>query len=195
MDNHRIGVQHLEKDVMTLEYILPVEPGLRVLFVGKVPAPDSVAAGHYFQGNQGKMFWGKLRGYGILKVPMGEKEDDGLLSQSYGMIDIVRIPRTYGQEPQADEYRSGITRLFDVLKTHKPKIVVFVYKKVLDKILLYKFGKNDKSVYGFNEKFKDEFKCMPFVFPMPGTPCKKDDADRYMKELAAECLDLVKKHN
>ncbi len=184
MGNHQINIQHLGKQITTLENILPQKPGLKLLFVGKVPAPDSVAAGHYFQGNQGKMFWGKLKNYGILNVPIGDKEDDYLLSHGYGMIDIVKVPRPFGQEPKADEYREGIPLLFDILKIHKPEIIVFVYKMVLDKIMFYHSKIKDKSVYGFNKKYQKEFGCIPFVFPMPGTPCKGNDADVYMKELA-----------
>jgi G:T/U-mismatch repair DNA glycosylase len=184
MGNHQINIQHLGKEVMTLDDILPEEPGLKLLFVAKVPAPDSVAAGHYFQGRQGKMFWNKLKDYGVLNVPRGEKEDDYLLSHNYGMIDIVKVPRKFGNEPQSDEYEEGISRLFNILEIHKPKIIVFVYKKVFDKILNHRFKISLKSDYGFNEIYEDRFGCKLFVFPMPGTPCKGNDADVYMKKLA-----------
>jgi uracil-DNA glycosylase len=57
-----------EQEILTLRDILPMPgaPGLRVLFVAKTPAPTSVEAGHYFQGQHGTNFWNRLRTYGLL---------------------------------------------------------------------------------------------------------------------------------
>ncbi len=38
----------------TLLDILPEKGPIKILIVGKAPAPASVAAGHYFQGRHGK---------------------------------------------------------------------------------------------------------------------------------------------
>lgn len=184
MGNYQVAFQSHGREVMTLEDILPEEPGLKLLFIAKVPTPDSVAAGHYFQGNHGKMLWNKLKNYGVLNVPRGEKEDEHLLRHGYGMIDIVKGPRNFGKEPRLQEYMEGIPRLFNILEMHKPKLIIFVYKKVLDKILYWRFRINDKSKYGFNEAYESLFGCSVFVFPMPGTPCERNDADRHMKKLA-----------
>jgi hypothetical protein len=140
------------------------------------------------------MFWNRLKKYSILNVPAGKKEDDCLLSHCYGMIDIAKVPRPFGQEPTDDEYEKGTSLLFNILEIHKPKIIVFVYKKVLDKILYCRFKISDKSNYGFNEKYQNLFGCMPFVFPMPRTRCRREDADDYMKKLA-EYISTNKKDN
>src|ERR1700681_3921889 len=90
------------QEVPTLRDILPTTPGLRVLFVGKTPAPCSVEAGHYFQGHHGSMFWNKLREYGRFE-PTTEFEDDSLLWHGYGLTDIVKAPHGFEEEPSDQE--------------------------------------------------------------------------------------------
>lgn len=177
----KIIVDNVEYD--TLEDILPKKPGLEILFIAKTPAPVSVSAGHYFQGKQGKMFWNKLAEYSILNVNYGEFEDDHLLENLFGITDIVKVPRRYGNEPSKEEYRSGLKRILDLIKLHNPKVVVFVYKKVLDQILKLGFHISTKSIYGFNAELKNIFESQVFVFPMPGTPCTKETANKAMSEL------------
>lgn len=128
MPNHRVKINVNGREVETLEDILPSKPGLRVLFVAKTPAPVSVQASHYFQGTRGTMFWNMLSDYGILKVRYGEYQDDHLLSNGYGLTDTVKIPRSFGNELLDDEYRDGLQRILDLIRTHNPKVVIFVYK-------------------------------------------------------------------
>lgn len=181
--SHKIILSINDKDVETLSDILPSKPGLDILFIAKTPAPISVEAGHYFQGRQGRMFWNKLSHYNILNVPYGEYEDDYLLENFYGITDIVKVPRSYGNEPSKDEYRQGLKRILDLIKLHNPKVVCFVYKKVLDQIIKLSFNRNEKSIYGFNPNLKKDFETKVFVFPMPATPCKSDLAHSSMELL------------
>lgn len=83
---------------------------LKVLFVGKRPSPESVAVGHYFQGRHGKMFWNKLREYGILEFDSVERADDFLLKQGFGMTDVVKIPARFGQATEQAPIPSWVTR-------------------------------------------------------------------------------------
>jgi mismatch-specific thymine-DNA glycosylase len=172
-----------DRKVTTLRDILPEEPGLRVLFVAKTPAPTSVEVGHYFQGKQGKMFWNRLKEYKLLDVT-SEWEDDSLLGHGYGITDIVKVPRGYGDEPTIDEYRAGIDRILETIRVHKPRVVVFVYKGVLDRVLELAFDIRKKSEYGFNPDLDKHFGSRVFAFPMPGTPCRKEVAHRAMVELS-----------
>jgi len=182
MKTHAVIVKENEREYETLEDILPEQPGLRILFVGKTPARVSVNAGHYFQGKQGRMFWNKLLAYGIL-VSTTEYEDDSLLENGFGITDIVKKPRSYGDEPSDDEYRQGLDRILNLIAEYSTLVVVFVYKAVLDKILKFSFGIRERSLYGFNPSLDDRLGCKVFVFPMPGTPCKKDLADCAMTDL------------
>jgi uracil-DNA glycosylase len=144
------------REVRTLKDILPKKPGLRALFVAKTPAPESVAAGHYFQGRQGKMFWNRLRDYRLLQ-PTTSYEDDSLLDHGFGITDIVKLPRHFGDEPTDEEYTAGIDRILGLIHLHNPKVLVFVYKRVLDRILALRFGVRTKSKYGFNQELDRNF--------------------------------------
>lgn len=172
------------QEVQTLRDILPVRPGLKVLFVAKTPAPVSVEAGHYFQGKQGRIFWNRLKEYGLFN-PTTFFEDDSLLDHGFGMTDIVKVPREYGSEPSSDEYVAGMDRILELIRVHGPRVVVFVYKRVLDQLLLHRFGLRVKSVYGFNSRFDVYFSgAGVFAFPLPGTPCTSAQAVIAMTELS-----------
>jgi G:T/U-mismatch repair DNA glycosylase len=172
------------REVLTLADILPSQPGLKALFVAKTPALKSVEAGHYFQGTQGKAFWNKLKEHGILH-PTTVYEDDSLLNHSYGLTDIVKVPRDYGNEPSDDEYRQGAGRILELVRTHQPTVIVFVYKRPLDKLLQHQFNRHSRTSYGFNPDLEQLFGARVFVFPMPGTPCPQAQATQAMQELAA----------
>jgi len=182
MNDNSTTIQVNGKEIKTLCDILPSSPGLRVLFIAKTPVPKSVAAGHYFQGKQGRMFWDQLINYGLLQ-PITEYEDDSLLDRGFGITDVVKVPREFRNEPSDEDYRAGIDRILELIAIHKPKVVVFVYKRVLDKILKLRFGLYEKSDYGFNLRFDRYFGSRVFVFPMPGTPCNSAHADKAMRDL------------
>lgn len=172
------------QDVQTLRDILPTRPGLEVLFVAKKPAPVSVAAGHYFQGAQGKMFWNRLKEYGLFN-PTTQFEDDSLLDHGFGITNLVKVPSAYGNEPSPDEYAEGMDRILELIRVHHPRVVVFVYKRVLDNLLRYRFGVREKSEYGFNAGLSVHFSgAGVFAFPLPGTPCNAARAVVAMRELA-----------
>ncbi len=172
------------QDVQTLRDILPTRPGLEVLFVAKTPAPVSVAAGHYFQGAQGRMFWNRLKEYGLFN-PTTPFEDDSLLDHGFGMTDIVKVPRAYGSEPSSEEYVAGMDRILELIRVHHPRVVAFVYKRVLDNLLRYRFGLPEKSEYGFNAGLNFHFSdAQVFAFPLPGTPCTAAKAATAMREFA-----------
>ena len=181
--SHKIKIEVNGNEVETISDILPSKPGLEILFIAKTPSPTSVEAGHYFQGRQGRMFWNKLSRYNILNVPYGEYEDDYLLENFYGITDIVKVPRSYGNEPSDGEYKEGLKRILDLIKLHKPKVICFVYKKVLDQIIKLSFKRNQKSLYGFNPELEKDFGTKVLVFPMPGTLCKSDLAHTSMTSL------------
>ena len=92
-NNYRITTIVNGRKADTLADILPDKGKLNILMIAKTPAPVSVKAGHYFQGQQGKMLWNRLAEYGILKYPSGEFPDDYLLLNKIGITDIVKVPR------------------------------------------------------------------------------------------------------
>ena len=132
------------------------------------------------------MFWNRLRECGLL-IPTTEFEDDSLLDHGYGLTDLVKVPRGYGDEPSDAEYREGLHRILDLVRLHRPKVVVFVYKKVLDQILRFGFGISARSSYGFNPSVETQFGARVFAFPLPGTPCNTAQAIAAMKEFCQVC--------
>jgi mismatch-specific thymine-DNA glycosylase len=183
MANNRIKIIVDKKEYETLADILPESGNLEILFIAKTPALTSVEAGHYFQGKQGTMFWNRLSEYNILKVPYGKFADDYLIQNNYGITDIVKVPRDYGNEPSKGEYREGLQKIIKTIQKYKPKVIIFVYKGVLDNILNLNFSISTKSSYGFNPQLDKYFNSAVFVFPMPGTPCKTEQAIQSMNAL------------
>lgn len=169
-------------EVQTLRDILPAMPGLKALFVAKTPAPKSVAVGHYFQGTQGRAFWNRLREYGLFKSTT-EFDDESLLNHGFGITDIVKVPRAYGNEPSPAEYVAGMDRILEVIRVHRPSVIVFVYKRVLDEVLRRRFGVRKRSAYGFNPELEAHFGTRVFAFPLPGTPCTAAQAVAAMRDL------------
>ena len=135
-----------------------------MLFIAKTPAPTSVEIGHYFHGRQGKMFWNKLVENGILSVTPNTFEDENLLYHGYGITDIVKEPREFGNEPTRQEYQNGLKQIQQIIEKYKADITVFVYKRVLDNILKLSYGIKTKAEYGFNNDLQKLFGTKVFVF-------------------------------
>lgn len=171
--NYRISILVAQQPVNTLADILPQQKPIKMLIIGKTPAPVSVEAGHYFQGRQGQMFWGILKDYQILKVRTGFYEDEELIENGFGITDIVKTPRAYGSEPTAQEYQANAPRIIQLIAELHPKVTLFVYKGALDALLKHHFRASQKSTYGFNVKIHPSLGDNIFAFPMPGTPCTK----------------------
>jgi len=189
--NYRISMQVNGECFETLADILPDSGSLDILIISKAPAPISVEAGHYFQGRQGQVFWKRLKQAGILTTKPGEYEDEALLRHRIGLMDIVKKPKGYGTEPTVEEYRQGVDRIMRAVFTYQPRILLFVYKKVLDQLLQQGFRENVKTNYGFNDHLEHLFRAKVFVFPMPGTPCTREVAEQSMRQLFAEYKTLT----
>jgi TDG/mug DNA glycosylase family protein len=174
------------REILTLRDMLPPTPCLRVLLVGKAPAPSSVELGHYFQGTMGKTFWSILKRRKLLKSTNGF-EDDSLVAQGYGMTDVVKVPHPFNDEPSDDEYREGAAHVLELLRTYRPRVVVFVYKKALDMMARLQFGMERKSTYGFNDSLEAHFGARVFAFPLPGVPCRSAEAKIALDELVNAC--------
>jgi double-stranded uracil-DNA glycosylase len=170
--------------VPTLADILPEGGELRALFLGKTPSPASVEAGHYFEGKMGRGLWRRLGDAGILSAPPGTYADDALLSAGFGVTDICKQPRPFGVEPARGEYEAGWGRVAGIVDRLRPRILVFVYKGALDKVLRYAYAWEHKSGYGFNDDLSRTFGRRVFAVPLPGVSCTSREARRHMGDLA-----------
>jgi len=155
-----------------------------MLIIAKTPAPVSVEAGHYFQGAQGRMFWNSLCDYRILTRPTDNYHDELLLNHGYGITDIAKVPRDFGDEPSDREYLAGTERILKLIKTMQPTVLMFVYKRVLDRMLSLALNHPGKSKYGLNPDLDRKLGSRVFIFPMPGTPCTKAEAQSAMTQLS-----------
>jgi hypothetical protein len=100
------------------------------------------------------------------------------------MTDICKLPRPFGEEPTKSEYVEGWERVNGLVTRLRPRILVFVYKGALDKVLEYSFGWEHKSGYGFNDDLMRTFGRRVFAFPLPGVACTAREAQRHMTDLA-----------
>jgi double-stranded uracil-DNA glycosylase len=182
--DHRTELQIAGETVVTLADILPERAPLRLLFVGKAPSLASVEAGHYFQGRMGKGLWKRLDEAGLLHAPPGSYPDDLLLENGYGVTDICKLPRPFGEEPGEREYVEGWERVSGLIADLRPRILTFVYKGALDKVLGYCYGWEHRSGYGFNDDLMRTFGRRVFAFPLPGVACTGREARRHMADLA-----------
>ncbi len=136
---HRVRIEWMGKEVETLADLLPESP--RAVCVGINPAPPSVAAGHYFQGKQGKRFFGRLREAGIIGAPIGAFDDDGAVAVGVGFTDIVKRPTARSSEVSDSEMRYGVDALRTKLEVVRPPALIFPFKRAAT-ILVGKFDGN-----------------------------------------------------
>lgn len=170
--------------VPTLADILPERGPLRMLIVGKAPSPASVEAGHYFQGRPGLGLWKRLAEAGLLRAADGRFPDEALLENGFGVTDLCKLPRPLGEEPSEQEYREGWERVSGLVAALRPRVLTFVHKGALDKVLGYSYGWEHFSHYGFNDDLMRTFGRRVFAFPLPGVACTAREARRHMTDLA-----------
>jgi len=182
--NHLTEIVIDGRGVPTLADILPEKGTLRALFVGDTPSPASVAVGHYFEGRAGKGLWMRLEEAKIFSAPPGGYADDALLGAGFGVTDLCKVPRPDGDEPGRVEYEVGWERVAGIAQRLRPRILVFVYKGSLDKVLGYSFGWEHESEYGFNDDLMRTFGRRVFAVPLPGAACTAREARRHMADLA-----------
>jgi hypothetical protein len=181
--DYRTTIETNGLEVTTLADVLPDKGPMRMLVVGKAPAVSSVELGHHLQGTQGKLFWRRLEEYEILPCCEDGYHDDILLDHGFGITHIAALPRKSGDEPTSDEYRAGWDKVDAIVQRLRPRIVTFVYKGALDRVLRLNYGWQHSSTYGFNQDLMRTFGRRVFAFPLPGTPCTVREARRAMEDL------------
>ena len=72
---------------------------------------------------------------------------------------------------QRARVRGGVGARLGIITRTRPRILTFVYKGALDKVLEYSFGWEHKSEYGFNDDLMRTFGRRVFAFPLPGVAC------------------------
>lgn len=161
-------------EVLTLADIWPEEP--RAMIVGLNPAPSSVAAGHYYQGQVGQGQLRKLASAGLFRAPAGRFFEDAAVAAGVGFTDIVKRPSRGEGDVGREEIRFGSAHLADRLRSRGVDLIVCVFRHPV-KVLL-----GSEGVPGMQGK---RTSWGARVFRMPGPFDKRENVARVMAELTA----------
>jgi len=170
---HRTTERWLHDEVETLADLL--RPGLRAVCVGINPAPGSVRAGHYYQGNLGQKFFGRLQQAGAVPPGRGGWQDDEAFAAGVGFTDIVKRPTRRAAEVRLEELEHGQGLLEAKLQQHGPPLVIFTFKQVARKL----FGHFEGNGFVSGLQLADSE-----VFVMPGPYESAGTANTTLAELA-----------
>lgn len=126
MSGHRVTIEWLGTPVETLADLFPPSP--RAICVGINPAPTSVQAGHYFQGNLGQRFFARLRQAGLREYVDDGYEDDAAFASGIGFTDVVKRPSARADEVSAEELRHGANLLASNVETIGAPVLILPFK-------------------------------------------------------------------
>ncbi len=166
---HLIDIFWQNQEIRTLAPIWGTN--LDVLFVGLNPSLPSIEAGHYHQGPLGKRFWDRLRSIGLLDGVEPGREDEGLLSRNLGMTDLVPRPTARAEEIPQEEFQLGGQFVIHQIRTGKPRVVCFIYKKALEVLLGGQIPGEGGLIISEDEAWQTLFgDSRVFLFPSPYAP-------------------------
>ncbi|MDO8392491.1 MAG: uracil-DNA glycosylase family protein [Actinomycetota bacterium] len=124
--SYRIAAEWMGATVETLADLLPESP--RAVIVGVNPAPSSVEAGHYYQGQLGQRLWQRLTRCGLVAIAGGQWEDDAAVSAGFGLTDVVKRPTPTADALLPGEREYGAALLREKLCAVGPAAVIFTFK-------------------------------------------------------------------
>lgn len=127
---HRVIERRMREPLETLRDLL--KPGLRAVCVGINSSPASVRAGHYYQGTLGQRHFAQLLQAGALPPIRAGWQDDEAFAAGVGFTDIVKRPTASASEVRAEEFERGRRLLDRKLEQHRPRLVIFTFKKTAE---------------------------------------------------------------
>jgi len=98
------------------------------VIVGVNPAPTSVEAGHYYQGQLGQRLWQRLRRCELMTGGSDRYEDDVAVAAGFGFTDVVKRPTRSANDVSPTEREYGAAVLLEKLGTRRPPVVIFTFK-------------------------------------------------------------------
>lgn len=131
--SHRTNVEWMGTSVETLADLLP--PSTKAVIVGVNPAPTSVAAGHYYQGQLGQRLWQRLQRCELLSLAAGQWEDDAAVAAGFGFTDVVKRPTASAGALHPGEREHGAAILREKLEQLRPNAVIFTFKDAAQALL------------------------------------------------------------
>lgn len=172
LHGHQVRMEWLGSTVTTLADLL--RPSLKAVTVGINPAPVSVAAGHYYQGSAGQIFYRRLALVGLL--PPGDGfEDDRAYTAGIGFTDVVKRPTRSASEVSPHELLTGRHILDDKLRALEVPLVICTFKKAAMSLL------GDFQGHGLLPTARP---AGGRVFVMPGPYERPEQTDRALQQLA-----------
>ena len=99
-----------------------IRPGLRLLVVGLNPSPVAAKTGVAFAGANNR-FWPAAKRAGWIAR---ERDRDDALRRGVGFTDLAKRVTASAAEVRPREYRRGIERVARLVRTFRPRAVVFV---------------------------------------------------------------------
>ena len=170
--SHRITAEWMGTRIETLDDLVPLSP--RAFIVGVNPAPSSVEAGHYYQGQLGQRLWQRLRWAGLLDDTGFDWEDDAALAGGFGFTDVVKRPTPHAADVRPDERVHGAALLRDKLRDVEAPAVIFTFKDAATSMI----GRFRGAGWIDGASI-----CGASVFVMPGPYERRDIVDSVMVDL------------
>ncbi len=102
-----------------------IAPNLRVLFCGINPGLYTAAVGHHFA-RPGNRFWPALYRAGFTSKLLKPSEERELLSQGYGITNVVERATAAAAELSAEEFIAGGQRLQAKVRRFRPKFLAIL---------------------------------------------------------------------
>jgi len=113
-----------------------VAPGLRVLFCGINPGLYTAAVGHHFA-RPGNRFWPALFAAGFTDKLLSPFEEQKLLTNGYGITNVVERATATAAELSIEEYIEGGRRLEAKVRRMRPRFIavlgVGAYRTAFDR--------------------------------------------------------------
>lgn len=124
---HQDWIEIDGKRIKTLKELWPEMP--RAMVIGLNPAPVSVDAGHYYQGQYGQRQMHRLSEAGLFGV-VGSAGfwDDEAFASGIGFADLVRRPTAGEDSVKSPEIVSGAKRIKSELIRRNVPLVVSVFR-------------------------------------------------------------------
>ncbi len=105
-----------------------VPANLHTLFVGINPAIRSAQLGHYYA-HPTNMFWRLLSQTQVTPRPVTADDDDWMVRHGFGFTDVAKRPTANAGELAQHEFAAARLRLEDLVRSRRPKTIVFVSKR------------------------------------------------------------------
>nr|WP_206448681.1 uracil-DNA glycosylase family protein [Agrococcus sp. KRD186] len=121
------------REVVTLADVWPQSP--RAMIVGLNPAPESVQAGHYYQGRVGQRQMGRLVAAGVFDRPDGPYFESVALASHTGFTDIVKRSSRGERDVEDAEIRYGRHLLEANLNAREIPLVICVFRQPAEALL------------------------------------------------------------